>query len=78
MWESFEDICNDFRNDLKLLERKARNLSEDLKKSEPVEWGNKWAQIAQSIIAIRHLEDARMRFWKVIQYLWDWVSKFDK
>lgn len=38
----------------------------------------KWEVIAQATLAMRHIEDARMRYWKVIQYLWDWVSKFDK
>jgi hypothetical protein len=34
--------------------------------------------IANMTLALRHLEDARMRLGKVVQYAGDGVSKFDK
>lgn len=61
-----------FREELKNQEDKWREFIESLKKT----W--RWEVIAQATLAMRHLEDARMRYWKVIQYLWDGVSKFDK
>lgn len=33
---------------------------------------------AQAMLAVRHLEDARMRLGKVMQYLRDGVSSYDK
>ena len=77
MWPNFEDICAGFRYRLVKFEAEARTFSDELKKAERPMW-DKGEVIAQSIIAMRHLEDARMRYGKVIQYLWDWVSKFDK
>lgn len=72
----FLDECVDvsavFRDDLKSLEERARYYIEALK------WTEKWEAIAQATLAMRHIEDARMRYGKVIQYLWDGVSKFDK
>jgi hypothetical protein len=76
MWLDFENIATKFRDELLELEASAREFSDFLKKGE-VEW-DKWECIAQSILAMRHLEDARMRYWKVIQYLNDWVSIYDK
>lgn len=73
---TIEGQCAIFREALKKLEEIARLFSNNLKNAD-LEY-NKWECIAQSILAIRHLEDARMRYWKVIQYLWDGVSKFDK
>ena len=78
MWPSLESEANDFRDALKNLEAKARKYTEAIKKNETeIQW-DKWECIAQSIIAMRHLEDARMRYWKVIQYIWDWISIYDK
>jgi hypothetical protein len=77
MWGTYENIATDFRNELKDLEAKARAFSGGLKGTESIEW-DKWECIAQSILAMRHLEDARMRYWKVIQYLNDWESIYDK
>ena len=78
MWPSLENLANHFRDTLKKLEKEAREYIEDIKSRDTVEWQNKWETIAQATLAMRHLEDARMRYWKVIQYLWDWVSKYDK
>ena len=63
----------DFRITLKLLEEQARDYINELKK---IPWN--WEAIAQATLAMRHIEDARMRYGKVIQYLADGVSIFDK
>jgi len=78
MWPSFKSIATDLREALKNIEVSARGFSKQLKEPGAKQGSDKWEVIANSILAIRHLEDARMRYWKVLQYLWDWVSKFDK
>ena len=74
---SLEDCASEFREDLKILEQKARKFSEALKESDAKEGSDKGEYIAQSILAMRHIEDARMRYGKVIQYLGEWVSMYD-
>ncbi len=67
-----EWVANDLRERFAVLEQYARSYIDDLKKL----WN--WEAIAQATLAMRHIEDARMRYGKVIQYLWDWVSVYDK
>ena len=68
-----------FRNELLRLEKEARQYLEDMKwTSFWPKWIYHWEAIAQATLAMRHIEDARMRYGKVIQYLSDWVSNFDK
>lgn len=71
-----EDVAAMMRDKLKELEFLARDFIECIK-TDSTTW-NKWESIAQATIAMRHLEDARMRYWKVIQYLNDWVNIYDK
>lgn len=59
---------------LKLLE--IENMSKNLISWLKLQWN--WEVIAQATLALRHIEDARMRFWKVIQYTWDWISIYEK
>lgn len=68
-----------FRERLRLLEIEAREYIEDMKGTNfwP-KWIYHWEAIAQATLAMRHIEDSRMRYGKVIQYLWDWVSNFDR
>ena len=68
-----------FREVLKVLEEQARLYIDSLKNSE-VSIANepRWEQIAQATLAMRHIEDARMRYGKVIQYLGDGESIYDK
>lgn len=40
--------------------------------------GQHGEMIAQSMLAVRHIEDARMRLGKVLQYAGDGVSIYDK
>ena len=68
--------CNDYREILLSLENKLKILAKDIK-SNNVSW-DLWEQIANIMLSLRHIEDARMRLWKVIQYNWDWVSIYDK
>ena len=78
MDETLTGFAESMRNELKQLEDKARDYKTQLSISDcHISW-DKWEYIAQATIAIRHIEDARMRYWKVIQYLGDGVSKFDK
>jgi len=55
------------RNTLKFDEQQARALVKKLKDSTE-ELYDKGEMIAQAMLALRHIEDARMRFGKVIQY----------
>jgi len=75
--ETLLNSVNNLRDNLKVLEESWRYFTEMIKKCENIKW-NKGEVIAQSIITMRHIEDARMRYWKVIQYLWDWISIYDK
>lgn len=69
--------AQDFREDLLDLELKLRKSIADLKWSEQA-IHDKWECIAHAMLALRHIEDARMRMWKVIQYATSWVSNYDK
>ena len=68
------DFPNSVRTELAKIEVAMRDFSDFLKTS-PIILGDRWECIAQSILAMRHIEDARMRMWKVIQYSWNWISK---
>lgn len=66
-----------FRGELKRLEEQARDYIETVKSTDGA-WMNKWECIGQATLAMRHIEDARLRYGKVIQYLGDGESIFDK
>lgn len=70
------DIATRARALLKELEHEARLFTETIKSEEWLH--DKWETIAQSIIAMRHIEDARMRYGKVIQYATTWDSCYDE
>lgn len=55
------------REIIKWVEIRARDFAAKLKAYEG-EIFDKWEVIANSILAIRHIEDARMRYGKCIQY----------
>lgn len=67
---SFSDVM---RSKLQVLEMEARRFIDELKLQK-----KDWEVIAQATLAMRLIEDARMRYGKVIQYLGDWVSIYDK
>lgn len=65
--------AQDFREDLLDLELKLRKSIADLKLSEQA-IHDKWECIAHAMLALRHIEDARMRMGKVIQHATTWES----
>jgi len=73
---SVEQYCEQqadiFRKDLAALEQRARDFVNETK---PM--GNSEV-IAQATLAMRHIEDARMKYWKVIQYTKGWASIYDQ
>jgi hypothetical protein len=74
-----KELCEQFRGECKEIEKKTRALMEhDTFKEEQAFFGQHGEMKANIMIAVRHLEDARMRFGKVIQYSGDGVSIFDK
>jgi hypothetical protein len=85
--KTLDEICKDNRDALKQMEVGARNMVissyfnkvegnlEYLAETYP---GQHSEMKAQLMLAVRLLEDARMRFGKVLQYAGDGVSIFDK
>ena len=72
MWPDFERECNEMRGELKILETRARKLA------LIIEMTNNSEVVTQANLAMRHIEDARMRYGKVIQYLGDGESIYDE
>ena len=79
-WNSILDYATMMRSKLKELETIARDFSDFIKLQNEDKIWNKWEVIAQSILGMRHIEDARMKYGKVIQYnnIEDLNSVFDK
>lgn len=81
-WNMDIDISSMMRSRLKDMENIARDFIEKLESSNVVEWTEahhkQLEAIEQAKMAMRHIEDARMKYEKVIQYSSDGVSKFDK
>lgn len=76
---TLEEICADNREKCKQMEVGARHMVEsDYFKNEQSFVGQHGEMKAQLMLAVRHLEDARMRFGKVLQYAGDGVSIYDK
>lgn len=80
MGESLEQLCNRLRAELKSIEKQIRAAKEKPELSSVPEHyaGQRGEMIAQSMLAVRHIEDARMRLGKVLQYAGDGVSIYDK
>ena len=71
--------CNSYRNSLKNYEDAVRDLKQEKFFGFLGEFKGQHEEVkAQIMLAVRHLEDARMRLGKVIQYSEDGVSVFDK
>jgi hypothetical protein len=69
----------EMRYDLKLLEIRVRKLKEMDGCKMPDRFpGQHGEMIAQSMLAVRAIEEARMRLGKVLQYAGDGVSIYDK
>lgn len=74
-----EEACNDLRDQCKEIEKAARGLVGHSVFSEEQAFANQHGEMkAQIMLAVRHLEDARMRLGKVCQYAGAGVSIFDK
>lgn len=65
------------RDRLKNIESEARRYVQFIKDSHE-DLHDKWECIAQAMLALRHIEDARMRFGKVIQYATTGESNYHK
>lgn len=68
-----EQVAEDLRTRLASCESYARNYIKHWLIDEQNE-----EVIEQATLAMRHIEDARMRYGKVLQYLSDGVSIYDK
>ena len=79
MPKTLEECLNEMRATLKEIEMQARAIvtSDDLKAENTFE-NQRGEQKAQAMLAVRHIEDARMRLGKVIQYNGTGVSCYDK
>ena len=77
-WEAkIKEIAMEMRAKIKQIESQARDLT-PLITGTLFGFSDKSETIEQSIIAMRHLEAARIRYGEVIQYL-DWcISMYDK
>lgn len=76
------DECNRIRAACKVLEMDLRALKDKIVKDRSGQEDSFPGQtseiLGQVTLAFRHLEDARMRVGKIIQYSGDGVSCFDK
>jgi len=77
--KDLKSLCDRLRGELLTLEKTVRAFKarEDFQGADAFP-GQHGEMIAQSMLAVRHLEDARMRLGKVLQYARDGVSIFDK
>ena len=79
METAIEDICNEMRLELKCLEDRARRMMDHGRFDGEQSFGNQHGEMkAQIMLTVRHLEGARMRVGKVLQYADDGVSILDK
>ena len=79
MGSLLESLCNDYRKQLKVIELQIRELmhSSELSYDETFA-GQRGEQKGHIMLAVRCVEDARMRLGKVIQYNGDGISCYDK
>jgi hypothetical protein len=77
--EPLEDALRRIRYSLKGLEIQVRCIvNHSLSVIPDNFYGHRGEQRSQAILAVRHIEDARMRLGKVIQYNGDGTSCYDK
>jgi hypothetical protein len=77
--EKIRHLCDELRTQLLGIEQFARQLKDHSATKQPDTFpGQRGEMIAQSMLAVRHIEDARMRLGKVLQYSRDGVSINDK
>lgn len=76
---TIKEYCDALRSQVKMSELSARELmNHSVFHSEQAFLGQHGEMKAQIMLAVRHLEDARLRMGKVIQYSGDGVSIYDK
>ena len=74
-----KELADELRADLKGIEDRARLLmTHDVYQGEQAFANQHGEMKAQTMLAVRHIEDARMRLGKVCQYADDGVSILDK
>lgn len=72
-------LSNDFRDRLRTMEIEMRQLLQHPMFTGEQTYPGQHGEIkAQAMLAVRHIEDARMRLGKVCQYAGDGVSIYDK
>ena len=72
------EISDLIREQLKVQETSLRSFVDHIKQQDEAEGFEKGECIAQAMLAMRHIEDARMRVGKVIQYADGGESVYDK
>lgn len=77
--DTLQSYCGQLRENIKRAEVEVRHLKglPAMKHPDAYE-GQHGEMIAQSMLAVRALEEARMRLGKVLQYAGDGVSIYDK
>lgn len=79
MGDDIETLAKRLREDCKQAEKSTRALMDDIFfRQDQAYIGQHGEMKAQIMLAVRHLEDARMRLGKVCQYAGDGVSVYDK
>lgn len=79
MGESLKQLCDRLRAELLVIENQARTIIRHPDLDIPSPPGASFGEArASSMLAVRHLEDARMRLGKVLQWARDGVSCNDK
>jgi hypothetical protein len=82
-----KEVCANLRRELKGIEETLRALKQHPDVPEPRRPGaavpekfpgQAGEMLAQAMLAVRHIEDARMRVGKILQYADDGVSILDK
>lgn len=79
MDENFMYAVTHWREDIKAIEAKTRELISHRIFNDAESYPTQHAEMRANImLAVCHLEDARMHLGKLLQYAADGVSKFDK
>lgn len=76
---TIEEMANRAREELKEIELRLRISLNNRRYRGEQAYSNQHSEMkAQTMLAVRHIEDARMRCGKVLQYADDGVSIYDK
>jgi len=79
MEEALEELIQRIRAELKEKEKELRaSLGKSIYSREQAYAGQHAEMKAQTMLAVRRIEDARMRCGKILQYAGDGVSIYDK